>query len=72
MDDAVGGSVGFLPAEGESQNMANNNVEEKIDLRDRTSRSVATQMEMNICKYLRRPESVKYTHRCICALCEGF
>lgn len=29
-------------------------------------------MEMNICKYLRRPESVKYTHHCVYTLCEGF
>lgn len=72
MDDAVGGSVGFLPAKRESQNMANNNVEGKIDLSDRASWSVATQMEMNICKYLRRPDSVKYTHHCVCASCEGF
>lgn len=71
MDDAVGGSVGFLPAEGESWNLANNG-EEKIDLSDHTCWSVAAQMEMNICKYLRRPESVKYTHHCICASCEGF
>lgn len=32
MDDAVGGSVGFLPAEGENRNLANNG-EEKIDLK---------------------------------------